>query len=94
VKIALLGLSRVIVTPVHFQGRFVGVGIIDGLIGMFWQNGLYEIVPRVKSRIIESFTAEALTIYEEEFRFFDKVTSISGVLFPLPKESRRAGIRR
>nr|CAD1832620.1 unnamed protein product [Ananas comosus var. bracteatus] len=26
--------------------------------------------------------------------FFDKVTSISGVLFPLPKEERRAGIRR
>jgi phosphatidylinositol 4-kinase len=58
------------------------------------KNALYEIVPRVKNRIINSFTPEALTVYEEEFRFFDKVTSVSGVLFPLPKESRRAAIRK
>jgi len=70
------------------------VRIIDGQICMSGQNALYEIVPRVKNRIIDSFTPEALTIYEEEFRFFDKVTSISGALFPLPKESRRSAIRR
>lgn len=33
-------------------------------------------------------------MFEREFDFFDKVTSISGVLLPLPKEERRAGIRR
>lgn len=33
-------------------------------------------------------------MFRREFDFFDKVTSISGVLFPLPKEERRAGIRR
>lgn len=57
-------------------------------------SALYEIVPRVKQRIIDSFTPEAHDIFIREFRFFDKVTSISGVLYPLPKEERRAGIRR
>jgi phosphatidylinositol 4-kinase len=33
-------------------------------------------------------------MFEREFDFFDQVTSISGVLFPVPKEERRAGIRR
>lgn len=33
-------------------------------------------------------------MFQREFDFFDKVTSISGVLFPVPKEERRAGIRR
>lgn len=62
---------------------------------MLWQgNTLYEIVPKVRRRIIDSFTAEAFTIFDQEFRFFDKVTSISGVLYPLPKDARRAGIRR
>lgn len=51
-------------------------------------------LPLVKQRIIESFSSEALDLFEREFDFFDKVTSISGVLFPLPKEERRAGIRR
>ncbi|KAG0561044.1 hypothetical protein KC19_9G032800 [Ceratodon purpureus] len=62
--------------------------------GVNMKNPLYEIVPKVKKRIIDSFTAEAFTIYDQEFQFFDKVTSISGVLFPLPKESRRQAIRR
>ncbi|CAM6087859.1 unnamed protein product [Calypogeia fissa] len=58
------------------------------------KNNLYDIVPRVKQRIIDSFTPEALEEFEKEFRFFDKVTSISGVLYPIPKDERRAGIRR
>lgn len=62
--------------------------------GVDMKNPLYEIVPKVKKRIIDSFTAESFTIYDQEFQFFDKVTSISGVLFPLPKESRRQAIRR
>lgn len=51
-------------------------------------------LPAVREKIIASFTPEARDLFEREFRFFDKVTSISGVLFPLPKEERRAGIRR
>ena len=49
---------------------------------------------KVKDRIIKSFSSEALDLFEREFRFFDKVTDISGALYPLPKEKRRAGIRR
>jgi phosphatidylinositol 4-kinase A len=52
------------------------------------------LLPAVKDKIIESFTPEARDMFEREFDFFDKVTSISGVLFPLPKDERRAGIRR
>ncbi len=60
-----------------------------------WQgNVLYDLVPRVKQRIIDSFTPEANDVFLREFHFIDKVTSISGVLYPLPKEERRAGIRR
>ncbi len=55
---------------------------------------LYDLVPRVKQRIIDSFTPEANDVFLREFHFIDKVTSISGVLYPLPKEERRAGIRR
>ena len=48
----------------------------------------------VKDRIIDGFTPKAHDLFNREFDFFDKVTSISGVLFPLAKEERRAGIRR
>ncbi|KAL2650963.1 hypothetical protein R1flu_019091 [Riccia fluitans] len=58
------------------------------------ESNLYDIVPRVKQRIIDSFTPEAYDVFLREFDFFDKVTSISGVLYPLPKDERRAGIRR
>jgi hypothetical protein len=37
----------------------------------------------VKERIIDGFTPKALDLFQREFDFFDKVTSISGVLFPL-----------
>ncbi|XP_008775172.2 phosphatidylinositol 4-kinase alpha 1 isoform X2 [Phoenix dactylifera] len=57
-------------------------------------NSFQTMLPRVRQRIIESFSSEALDLFDREFDFFDKVTSISGVLFPLPKEERRAGIRR
>jgi phosphatidylinositol 4-kinase len=60
----------------------------------FFGNTLYDIVPRVKRRIIDSFTPDALDIFQREFRFFEKVTAISGVLYPLPKDARRAQIRR
>ncbi|XP_058075440.1 phosphatidylinositol 4-kinase alpha 1 isoform X2 [Magnolia sinica] len=53
-----------------------------------------ELLPILRQRIIDSFTPEARDMFQREFNFFDKVTSISGVLFPLPKEQRRAGIRR
>ncbi|CAJ2642759.1 phosphatidylinositol 4-kinase alpha 1 isoform X1 [Trifolium pratense] len=53
-----------------------------------------ELLPAVRKRIIDGFNAKALDIFNREFDFFDKVTSISGVLYPLPKEERRAGIKR
>ncbi|BBM99121.1 phosphatidylinositol 4-kinase A [Marchantia polymorpha subsp. ruderalis] len=58
------------------------------------KGNMYEIVPRVKQRIIDGFTPEAYNVFLREFRFFDKITSISGALYPLPKDERRAGIRR
>ena len=60
----------------------------------FQGSAFQSLLPAVKDKIIESFTPEARDMFEREFDFFDKVTSISGVLFPLPKEERRAGIRR
>ena len=60
----------------------------------FQHSSFLALLPLVKERIIDSFSAKALDLYKREFEFFDKVTSISGVLFPLPKEERRAGIRR
>ncbi|XP_042443658.1 phosphatidylinositol 4-kinase alpha 1-like [Zingiber officinale] len=57
-------------------------------------NPFQAMLPLVRQKIIDGFTAEALDLFQREFDFFDKVTSISGVLFPLPKEERRAGIKR
>ncbi|KAJ0076644.1 hypothetical protein Patl1_36364 [Pistacia atlantica] len=52
------------------------------------------LLPTVRQHIIDGFTPRALELFQREFDFFDKVTSISGVLFPLPKEERGAHIRR
>ncbi|XP_062214806.1 phosphatidylinositol 4-kinase alpha 1-like isoform X1 [Phragmites australis] len=57
-------------------------------------SAFHSLLPAVREKIIDGFTPEARDMFEREFDFFDKVTSISGVLFPLPKEERRAGIRR
>lgn len=57
-------------------------------------NSFQEILPVVRQHIIDGFNPKALDIFEREFSFFDKVTSISGALYPLPKEERRAGIRK
>lgn len=60
-----------------------------------FQNSSFQaLLPLVRQRIIDSFTPKALDLFQREFDFFDKVTSISGVLFPIPKEERRAGIRK
>ncbi|PPS12529.1 hypothetical protein GOBAR_AA08088 [Gossypium barbadense] len=57
-------------------------------------SAFLELLPIVRQHIIDGFTPKALDAFRREFEFFDKVTSICGVLFPLPKEERRAGIRR
>ncbi|XP_068668107.1 phosphatidylinositol 4-kinase alpha 1-like isoform X2 [Aristolochia californica] len=57
-------------------------------------SSFQALLPVFRQRIIDSFSPEAREMFQREFDFFDKVTSISGVLFPLPKEERRAGIRR
>ncbi|KAI3765649.1 hypothetical protein L2E82_15690 [Cichorium intybus] len=36
---------------------------------------------------------EAREVFRREFDFFEKVTSITGALYPLPKKERRAGIK-
>ncbi|XP_031499033.1 phosphatidylinositol 4-kinase alpha 1 [Nymphaea colorata] len=76
----------------HLQGEssFPETGGDSGPVKSTFQ----ALLPIVRQRIIDSFTTEALDLFRREFDFFDKVTSISGVLFPLPKEERRAGIRR
>uniref|UniRef100_A0A0D3FN51 1-phosphatidylinositol 4-kinase n=1 Tax=Oryza barthii TaxID=65489 RepID=A0A0D3FN51_9ORYZ len=57
-------------------------------------TAFHSLLPAVREKIVDGFTPEARDMFEREFEFFDKVTSISGVLFPLPKEERRAGIKR
>lgn len=57
-------------------------------------SNFLALLPIVRQRIIDGFNPTARDVFEREFSFFDKVTSISGVLFPLPKEERRAGIKR
>jgi phosphatidylinositol 4-kinase len=60
-----------------------------------FQNTAFQaLLPLVRQHIIDGFNPKAKDIFQREFDFFDKVTSISGVLFPLPKDERRAGIRR
>ncbi|CAD5315026.1 unnamed protein product [Arabidopsis thaliana] len=76
----------------HLQGEDVQETPKDGSID---KNAAFqEILPQVRQHIIDGFSPNALDMFTREFDFFDKVTSISGVLFPLPKEERRAGIRR
>nr|XP_043627333.1 phosphatidylinositol 4-kinase alpha 1-like isoform X2 [Erigeron canadensis] len=53
-----------------------------------------SLLPLVRQHIIDGFNPKARDIFRREFAFFEKVTSISGVLYPLPKEERRDGIRR
>ncbi|KFK22742.1 hypothetical protein AALP_AAs61128U000100 [Arabis alpina] len=63
--------------------------------GVFDKNAAFRaVLLEVRQHIIDGFTPKALDLFRREFDFFDKVTSISGVLFPLPKEQRRGGIRR
>ncbi|KAL4194748.1 hypothetical protein AMTRI_Chr05g70010 [Amborella trichopoda] len=62
--------------------------------GGFKGSSFQALLPIIRQRIIDGFTPEARDLFQREFDFFDKVTSISGVLFPLAKEERRAGIRR
>lgn len=60
-----------------------------------FQNAAFQaLLPQVRQHIVDGFNPKALDVFQREFDFFDKVTSISGVLFPLPKDERRAGIRR
>ncbi|XVF01443.1 hypothetical protein REPUB_Repub04eG0089700 [Reevesia pubescens] len=74
----------------HLQGETYEPG--KDAIG---KNSSFQVLlPIVRQRIIDGFTPKARGLFQREFDFFDKVTSISGVLFPLPKEERQAGIRR
>ncbi|KAG2304894.1 hypothetical protein Bca52824_033545 [Brassica carinata] len=76
----------------HLQGESFQETVKDGA---FDKNASFQaILSEVRQHIIDGFTPKALDLFSREFDFFEKVTSISGALFPLPKEERRAGIRR
>ncbi|CAH8301812.1 unnamed protein product [Eruca vesicaria subsp. sativa] len=76
----------------HLQGESVQETVNDGA---FDKNASFQaILSEVRQHIIDGFTPKALDLFNREFDFFEKVTSISGALFHLPKEERRAGIRR
>ncbi|KAG2703478.1 hypothetical protein I3843_06G130700 [Carya illinoinensis] len=77
----------------HLQGETCGPE--SGKDAAAGKNSSFQaLLPSVRQHIIDEFSPKAHDIFQREFDFFDKVTSISGVLFPLPKEERRAGIRR
>ncbi|MBA0787529.1 hypothetical protein Gotri_026947 [Gossypium trilobum] len=76
---------------VHWLGKVAGLWARGGLLGNL---AFQAMLPAVRQRIVDGFSPEAQDVFEREFDFFDKVTSISGVLFPIPKEERRAGIRK
>ncbi|KAF7810902.1 phosphatidylinositol 4-kinase alpha 1 [Senna tora] len=76
----------------NLQGESFPESVKDPNMG---KNAAFQaLLPVVRQHIIDGFSQKALDIFNREFDFFDKVTSISGVLFPLPKDERRAGIRK
>ncbi|KAJ0242191.1 Phosphatidylinositol 3-/4-kinase [Hirschfeldia incana] len=76
----------------HLQGESFQETVKDGALD---KNASFQaILSEARQHIINGFTPKALDLFNREFDFFEKVTSISGALFPLPKEERRAGIRR
>ncbi|KAF8378354.1 hypothetical protein HHK36_029693 [Tetracentron sinense] len=56
-------------------------------------SSFQALLPVVRRHIIDGFTPKAHDLFQREFNFFDKITSISGTLFLITKEKRRAGIR-
>ncbi|KAI3901545.1 hypothetical protein MKW92_021504 [Papaver armeniacum] len=79
----------------HLQGETCSLEVALKNPAVVEKNTAFlALLPVVKEHIIESFNPKARDIFEREFDFFDKVTSISGALYPLAKEERRAGIRR
>ncbi|XP_078444700.1 phosphatidylinositol 3- and 4-kinase family protein [Wolffia australiana] len=77
----------------HLEGEMSGSEVGRDTVNAK-SNSFQSLLPLLKQKIIDGFSPEAHDLFQREFDFFDKVTSISGVLFPLPKEDRRAGIRR
>ncbi|CAI9285296.1 unnamed protein product [Lactuca saligna] len=51
------------------------------------------LLPIVRDQITDGFSPEACEVLHREFDFFEKLTTISGALYPLSKEERRAGIK-
>ncbi|XP_042000363.1 phosphatidylinositol 4-kinase alpha 1-like [Salvia splendens] len=85
----------------HLQGEEAcvpeagaGTGAKDAPLPSPTTVAFQALLPVVREKIIDGFSPKARAIFQREFDFFDKVTSISGVLFPIPKEDRRAGIRK
>ncbi|XP_026381763.1 phosphatidylinositol 4-kinase alpha 1-like isoform X1 [Papaver somniferum] len=79
----------------HLQGETCSPEVVVKDPAVIEKNTAFlALLPVVREHIVEGFNPKARDIFEREFDFFDKVTSISGALYPLLKEERRAGIRR
>ncbi|KAK4742302.1 hypothetical protein SAY87_000303 [Trapa incisa] len=78
----------------HLRGETCASEPGEDLVPNAKNAAFLALLPEVKQRIIDGFNPKALDVFIREFNFFEKVTSISGLLYQLPKEERRAGIRR
>ncbi|EIE19821.1 phosphatidylinositol 3 and 4-kinase family protein, partial [Coccomyxa subellipsoidea C-169] len=63
-----------------------------------WQppqdTGLWDIAGQVQEQVFEQMPEDALAFLEAELSFFDAVTDISGSLYPVRKDERKAGAVR
>lgn len=55
-------------------------------------NRLWPVVKRVRNRVVDALDARGREYYEEQTGFFDKVTSISGKLYSVPKPERKVAL--
>ena len=53
------------------------------------ETGLWKIVGRVRERVIHQMSAAEADFFNNEFDFFEKINSISGMLKKYPKDERR-----
>ena len=55
-------------------------------------NRLWPVAKRVRKRVVESLDARGREYYEEQNRFFEQVTSISGKLYFVSKSERKVAL--
>ena len=52
------------------------------------------LTPRTRAQVFEALPEDVLAYLQSELDFFSAVTSISGELYPVPKDERKAGAVR